>query len=166
MQDMQEDIVSFTYWRTAVKSHAEGKKHASSVKESQGTESVSDFFKKKEVSTKKCRSEKSGETSSGLAFSRKTEQESSQLKKIGFEERATQSWDLVGTGVSNVTFLLQFSLWCCWCIQGYVSRQHHCSRNELWANKTVILDPIWNCTLLQAVTGWGYKKGSMFCSVI
>ena len=43
-----------------MKSHAEGKKHAISVKISQRTESVSDFFKKKEVSTEKCSSEKSG----------------------------------------------------------------------------------------------------------
>ena len=45
---------------TPVKSHAEGKKLASSVKVSQRTESVSDFFKKKEISTEKCSSEKSG----------------------------------------------------------------------------------------------------------
>ena len=42
----------------AVKSHAEGKKYASSVKVSQGTESVSDLFKKKEVSAEKCSSQK------------------------------------------------------------------------------------------------------------
>ena len=71
---------------TAVKSHAEGKKYASSVKVSQRIESVSDFFKKKEVSTEKCSSEKSGETSSGLAFSRKTEQESSQLTKLALRK--------------------------------------------------------------------------------
>ena len=65
-----------------MKSHAEGKKHASSMKVSQRTESVSDFFKKKEVSTEKCSSEKSGEMSSGLAFSRKTEKESSQVTKL------------------------------------------------------------------------------------
>ena len=69
---------------TAVKSHAEGRKHANSVKVSQRTESVSDFFQKKEVSTERCHSGKSGETSSGLAFSRKTEQESSQLTKLAF----------------------------------------------------------------------------------
>ena len=45
-----------------MKSHAEGKKHASSVEVSQRTESVSDIFKKKEVSTEKCSFEKSGET--------------------------------------------------------------------------------------------------------
>ena len=86
--------------------------------------------------------------------------------KLGLEERATQSWDLVGTEGSKVTFLLQFSLWYCWCFQGYLSRQQHCSRNELWAHKTVIHDHLWNCTLLQAVTGCGSEKGSMFCSVI
>ena len=75
---------------TAVKSHAEGKKYASSVKVSQRTESISDFFKRKEVSGEKCSSEKSGETSCGLAVSRKTEQESSQLTKLAFEERTTQ----------------------------------------------------------------------------
>ena len=69
-----------------MKSHAEGKKHASSVKVSQRTESVSDFFKKKEVSTEKCSSEKSEETSNGLAFSRKTEQESSQLTKLALRK--------------------------------------------------------------------------------
>ena len=69
-----------------MKSHAEGKKHASSVKVSQRTESVSDFFKKKEVSTGNCSSEKSGETSRGLAFSRKTEQESSQLTKLALRK--------------------------------------------------------------------------------
>ena len=49
---------------TTVKSHTEGKKCASSVRISQRTESVINFFKKKEVSTEKCSSEKSGETSS------------------------------------------------------------------------------------------------------
>ena len=52
---------------TALKSHAEGKKHVSSVKVCQRTVSVSDFFKKKEVSIEKCSSEKRWGTSSGLA---------------------------------------------------------------------------------------------------
>ena len=43
-------------------------------------------FSRKEVSIEKCSSEKSGETSSGLAFSRKTEQESSQLMKLAMRK--------------------------------------------------------------------------------
>ena len=58
---MQEDISLSNMRETAVKSHAEGKKHASHVKVCQRTDSVSDLFKKKEVSTEKCSSEKSGE---------------------------------------------------------------------------------------------------------
>ena len=72
---------------TAVRSHAEGKKHASRMKLSQRTESVSDFFKKIEVSTEKCSSEKNGETSSGLAFSRKTKQESRQLTQLALRKK-------------------------------------------------------------------------------
>ena len=48
----------------SVKSHAARKKYTSSVKVSQRTGSVSEFFKKKGVSTEKCSSEKSRETSS------------------------------------------------------------------------------------------------------
>ena len=72
--------------KTAVKSHTEGKKRAISVKVYERTESVSDFFKKKDISTEKCSSEKSGETSSRLAFSRKTEQESSELTTLAFRK--------------------------------------------------------------------------------
>ena len=67
------------------------------MKVSQRTESFSNFFKKKEVSTVKCSSEKSRETSSELAFSRKTEQESSQLTKLTLrkeQHKAEISWEL------------------------------------------------------------------------
>ena len=60
-------------------------------------QSVSDFFKKKEVSTEKCSSEKSRETSIGLAFSRKTEQESRQLTKLALRKelhKAEILWEL------------------------------------------------------------------------
>ena len=87
MQDMQEDIFSFKYGRDCCESHAERKKHASSVKVPQRTGSVSDFFKKKEVTTGKCSSQKSRETSCGLAFSRKTGQESSQLTKLALRKK-------------------------------------------------------------------------------
>ena len=130
------------------------------MKVSQRKESVSDFLKKKEVSTEKCSSEKGGKHQ--VDFQQKDRTRIKSADKICLEERAAQSWDLVGTGVSNVIFLQQFSLWYCWCVQGYVSRQQHCSKNELWANKTVILDHLWNFTLLQAVTGWGYEKSPCF----
>ena len=70
---------------TAVKSHAEGRNMLVLSKYPK-EQFVSDFFKKKEISTEKCSSEKSGATSNGLAFSRKTEQESSQLTKLAFRK--------------------------------------------------------------------------------
>ena len=85
-KDVQKTFSLSNMGETGVKSHAEGKKHASSVKVSQRTESVSDFFKRREISTEKCSSEKSVETSSGLAFSRKIEQESSQLTKLALRK--------------------------------------------------------------------------------
>ena len=77
--------------KTAVKSHVEGKKYASSVKVSQRTESVSDFFKKKDVSTDKCSFEKSGANIKWTSFQQKDRTRIKSADKIGLEERATQS---------------------------------------------------------------------------
>ena len=71
---------------TAVKSHAEGKKHASSVKVSWRTESVSDFFMKIEVQ-RSAVLRKVG----GLDFSRKTEWESSLLTKLALRKEQCKS---------------------------------------------------------------------------
>ena len=166
MQDMQEDFFLFQIWERLLWKVMLNGRNMLVLWKYLKEHSLLVTLKKKEVSTEKCSSEKGGETSSGLAFSRKTEQESKSAEKNGIVERATQSWDLVGTEVSNVTFLLQFSLWYCWCIQGYVSRHQHCSRNVLWANKTVILNHLWNCILLKHLLVNDLKKGSMFYGIV
>ena len=64
---------------TAVKSHAEGKKHASSLKVSQRRVCQS-LFQEERSFYREVQFWESEETSSGLAFSRKTEQESNQCE--------------------------------------------------------------------------------------
>ena len=66
----------------AVRSHAEGKKHASSLKVSQGIEHVSDSFEKTEVQTEKATPGEVRESSSKLICSRSIEQRSTQLTKL------------------------------------------------------------------------------------
>ena len=73
---MQEDILSFKYGRDCCEKSCWRER----------TESVSDFFKKKEVCTEKWSSEKSEETSSGHTFSRRKEQEWSQLTKLALRK--------------------------------------------------------------------------------
>ena len=81
-------------------------------KVSQRTESFSDFFKKKEVSTEKCSSEKSRKPSGGLAFSRKTEQEqeSSQLTKLAL--RKEQYKDEILLALKSVMSYFSYSSAC------------------------------------------------------
>ena len=63
----------------AVRSHAEGKKHGSSLKVSQRIGCVSDFFQKTEVQTEKATAGEVRESSSKLTCSRSIGQTSTQL---------------------------------------------------------------------------------------
>ena len=66
----------------AVRSHAEGEKHASSLKVSQGIGCVSDFFEKTKVQTEKATPGEVRESSSKPKCSRSIEQTSTQLTKL------------------------------------------------------------------------------------
>ena len=66
----------------AVRSHAEGKKHASSLKVSQGIGLLGDFFEKTEVQKEKATPGEVRQSSSKLTCSRSIEQTSTQLTKL------------------------------------------------------------------------------------
>ena len=68
--------------KKAVRNHAEGKKHASSLKVSQGIGHVSDFFEKTEVQTEKASPGEVRESSSKLTCSRSVEQTSTKLTRL------------------------------------------------------------------------------------
>ena len=106
----------------AVRSHAERKKCASSLKVSQGIGHVSDFFFKRQKNREKqlCGEHRKG--LSELMCSRNTEQTSTQLTNLVLRKEQHKAEIFVGTEVSHVTFLPELSSRHNGNIQGYVPK--------------------------------------------